>query len=159
MTLEGDSPPPARLADEPRTVAAKMGVTAGTRAYLANAPSDSVAAMRLPALEVLATLTGAFDYLHLFTTTQQDLHASFPVLAQHLAPRGALWVSWPKGRKRGTDLTLPVVIRIGYSHGLVESTCLSIDQTWSGLKFTHPKPGKSYQNSFGTLPDGVGRAG
>ena len=35
---------------------------------------------------------------------------------------------------------------------MVESTCLRIDDTWSGLKFTHPKPGKVYANSYGTLP-------
>ena len=44
-------------------------------------------------------------------------------------------------------------IEIGYRHGLVESTCLRIDETWSGLKFTHPKRGKVYNNRFGTLPN------
>ncbi len=63
-------------------------------------------------------------------------------------------MSWPKGRKLGTDLTLPHVIRIGYSHGLVESTTLSVDGTWSAMKFTHPKRGKDYKNSFGHLPNG-----
>jgi hypothetical protein len=155
MTSEAAPPPLARTAGEQRTVAAKMGVKTGMRAYLDNAPAAAVDAMRLPPLDVAPTLTGAFDYLHLFTTTQHDLDETFPVLRQHLAPRGVLWVSWPKGKKQGTDLTLPVVIRIGYSHGLVESTCLSIDPTWSGLKFTHPKPGKNYQNSFGKLPDGL----
>ena len=135
-----------------RTVAAKMGVRAGARAFLVDAPPESVAAMDLPPLEVASTLTGSFDHLHLFTLTQRDLDEWVPLLRQHLAPAGTLWVSWPKGRKRGTDLTLPAVIRIGYRHGLVESTCLSIDATWSGLKFTHPKPGKHYQNSYGVLP-------
>ena len=51
-----------------------------------------------------------------------------------------------------TDLTLPHVIRIGLSHGLVGSTALSIDDMWSALKFTHPKHGKIYNNSFGRLP-------
>lgn len=130
-----------------------MGVEAGTRAFLVDGPAASVDAMRLPELNVSARLTGQFDYIHLFVPTQQDLDETFPVLKEHLAPKGMLWVSWPKGRKRNSDLTLPVVIRIGYDHGLVESTCLSIDPTWSGLKFTHPKLGKNYQNSYGTLPD------
>jgi len=63
-----------------------------------------------------------------------------------------LWVSWPKARKLGTDLSLPTVIKLGYSNGLVESTCLSVDDTWSALKFTHPKKGKNYHNSHGALP-------
>jgi hypothetical protein len=55
----------------------------------------------------------------------------------------------------GSDLALPTVIGIGYRHGLVESTCLRIDDTWSGLKFTFPKPGKTYANSYGTLPSDI----
>jgi hypothetical protein len=54
-------------------------------------------------------------------------------------------------RRRDPDLA-PNVIEIGYSHGLVESTGLSVDLTWSGLKFTRPKAGKIYNNSYGNLP-------
>ena len=135
-----------------RTVAQKMGVKPGTRAWLAAAPPSAVAAMRLPQLAIPLDGVGTFDYVHLFATTQADMLDSFPGLKAQLAPAGMLWVSWPKKRKLGTDLTLPYVIRIGYSLGLVESTCLSVDETWSALKFTHPKPGKSYNNSHGTLP-------
>lgn len=49
------------------------------------------------------------------------------------------------------DLNLYEVIRIGNSHGLVESTCLSIDHTGSALRFTHPKPGKVYNNGHAEL--------
>lgn len=66
---------------------------------------------------------------------------------------GKLWVSWPKNKQLDTDLTLPVVIKIGYSFGLVESTCLSINKTWSALKFTHPKKGKIYINSHAELKE------
>jgi hypothetical protein len=62
-----------------------------------------------------------------------------------------LWVSWPKGAKLGTDLNIKIVIKLGYEFGLVESTCLSVNNTWSGLKFTHPKKGKIYKNSYGKL--------
>ena len=49
------------------------------------------------------------------------------------------------------DLGLPKVIEIGYEHGLVESTALRVDDTWSAIKFTHPKKGKVYRNTYGTL--------
>lgn len=62
-----------------------------------------------------------------------------------------LWVSWPKARQEDTDLTLPIVIKLGYEYGLVESTCLSINSIWSALKFTYPKAGKIYNNSYGKL--------
>jgi hypothetical protein len=130
-----------------------MGVKPGSRAYLLNAPPATRAAIDLPELAVGADLDGGFDYIHVFVVGQAEMHETFPRLKAHLAAGGMLWLSWPKGRRLGSDLTLPKVIEIGYTYGLVESTCLSVDATWSGLKFTHPKPGKVYRNSYGTLPD------
>ncbi len=135
-----------------RTVAQKMGIRPGWRTHVTGAPAGVLDTLGLPALDVTAELTGEFDYLHLFVRTQEEMRARFPSLVPHLAGRGKLWVSWPKGRRLDSDLTLPKVIEIGYDFGLVESTCLSIDDTWSGLRFTHPLPGKVYANSHGTLP-------
>lgn len=138
----------------PRSVAQKMGVKEGTCAFFVNAPEAALAAVALPRLDVSATLGRELDYIHLFAGTQAEMDNVLPKLKAHLAEGGMLWVSWPKGRRLGTDLTLPHVIRIGYSHGLVESTTLSVDATWSAIKFTHPKPGKVYKNSYGRLPGG-----
>ena len=135
-----------------RTVAQKMGVKPGLRAYLRDAPATAVTAMGLPDLDVPETLTGELDYLHLFVVTQDRLREQFGELRDRLRPGGMLWVSWPKGGKLGTDLTIKSVIAIGYELNMVESTCLRIDEVWSGLKFTHPRPGKTYANSYGTLP-------
>ena len=136
-----------------RTVSQKMGLKEGMRAFLLNAPASALRAMQLPELNTSGNLLGEFDYAHLFTTSQAEMDVNFPKLQRHLKQTGMLWVSWPKAKQLGTDLTLPLVIRIGYSHGLVESTALSVDTTWSGLKFTHPKLGKTYRNSHGQLPE------
>ena len=135
-----------------RTVAEKMGLRAGWTAHFVNAPDGVPESMGLPDLQPVP-LSGEVDYLPLFVTTQEEMRDEFPRLVPHLAPQGKLWLSWPKGRRLGSDLTLPTVIEIGYDHGLVESTCLAIDDTWSALRFTHPKPGQRYHNSYGTLPD------
>lgn len=134
-----------------RTVAQKMGVRPGCRAFLSNIPPEIRKVLILPALNLSPQLTGNFDYLHLFVTTQVDLDAAFPRFRDQLRPRGALWVSWPKGGQLGTDLSLRHVIRIGCRHGLSESTCLSLDDIWSALKFSWPKPGKVYRNGHATL--------
>ena len=136
----------------PRLVSQKMGIKAGKRAFLVNAPESALEAIELPSLEFGSELDGEFDYILFFTITQVDMNDKFPTLKSHLRPTGKLWVSWPKSKKLATDLTLPKVIHIGYNHGLVESTCLSVDATWSALKFTHPKEGKTYNNSHGQLP-------
>ena len=111
-----------------RTVAQKMGVKPGLRAYLRDAPATAVTAMGLPDLDVPETLTGELDYLHLFVVTQDRLREQFGELRDRLRPGGMLWVSWPKGGKLGTDLTIKSVIAIGYELNMVESTCLRIDE-------------------------------
>lgn len=129
-----------------------MGIKEGMRAILIHAPDASVAAMRLPPLDLATELSGLFDYIHIFVKRRAELEEMFPELKSHLAPKGKLWVSWPKNGGLGTDLRLTTgVIPVGYYNGLVESVCLSIDETWSGLRFTRPVPGKKYHNSHATL--------
>lgn len=135
-----------------KTVAQKMGIKPASRAHIVNGPAPAVAAILLPDMDLTDSLVGEFDYLHLFVTTQDGMRRSFPKLKEHLRHGGMLWVSWPKGGRLGSDLNIKTVIEIGYDFGLVESICLRIDDTWAGLKFTQPKPGKTYRNSYGTLP-------
>jgi hypothetical protein len=132
-------------------VSKKMGIKEGARAFFVNAPEEALEAIDSSHLDLAAKLTGKFDYIHFFTKSQDEFNDRFPKLKTHLKPTGMLWVSWPKNRKLGTDLTLTKVIKLGYDHGLVESKTISIDATWSAIKFTHPKKGKVYKNSYGKL--------
>ena len=134
-----------------RTVAQKMGIKEHTKAHFVQAPQEAIEAIELPDIDVVKKLSGEFDYIHLFVKTQNEQASLFPKLKEHLDSHGMLWVSWPKGGQLDTDLTLPKVIKTGYEFGLVESTCLSINDVWSALKFTHPKKGKVYNNSHATL--------
>lgn len=134
-----------------KSVSAKMGIKEGARAIFINAPAGVIKAIDPPNLEVATNLRGNFDYIHFFATSQAELQKKFSTLKSHLKPTGMLWISWPKAGQLGTDLTLTEVIKIGYDYGLVESKTLSVDRTWSALKFTYPKKGKVYNNSYGKL--------
>jgi hypothetical protein len=138
----------------PGTVTSKLGVEAGARTIVVGLPVAARDLLDLPSLDLAADLKGDFDCIHVFAKTAAELDQALPRLKAHLGPSGMLWVSWPKGGQLSTDLALPKVIDIGYRHGLVESKCVSVDATWSALKFTHPKPGKTYRNSYGRLPGG-----
>jgi hypothetical protein len=135
-----------------RTAAQKMGIIEGTRAFLVNVPEEVIDKIDLPVLDMATELSGDFDYIHFFTKSQGEFKNTFPQLKMHLKPTGMLWVSWPKNGKLDTDLRLTTVIELGYNDGLVESKTISIDGTWSAIKFTHPKDGKVYNNSYGKLP-------
>ena len=134
-----------------KTVAQKMGIKESGRTVFINAPTEAIVGIKLPTLSISKKMTGEFDYIHLFVKKQSAYTKIFSKLKAHLKLNGMLWVSWPKGGGLDTDLSLPKVIQIGYSYGLVESTCLNINNVWSGLKFTHPKKDKVYNNSHATL--------
>jgi hypothetical protein len=134
-----------------KTVAQKMGIAENSRTYFKNAPEDVIKCLNLPQIQSITRLAGEFDYIHLFVKTQSDQKSMFPRLKKHLKLAGMFWISWPKDGQLDTDLSLSKVIAIGYEFGLVESTCLSVNTTWSALKFTHPKKGKIYNNSHAKL--------
>ncbi len=134
-----------------KSVAEKMGIKAGSRAFIIRAPDVALRALDLPSLQRGSRLVGGFDYIHLFALAEAEVVAELPKLRRHLASTGMLWVSWPKAGKLDTDLTLQRVIGISYEHGLVESKTLAVDDTWSAIKLTHPKKGKSYHNRYGRL--------
>jgi hypothetical protein len=132
-------------------VSKKLGIKEGTCAFFVNAPAEAVEAIDPPHLDLTDELRGNFDYIHLFAKSQAEFNDIFPRLKRHLKPTGMLWVSWPKNGQLGTDLTLTKVIELGYDQGLVESKTISLNAVWSAIKFTHPKKGKVYQNSYGRL--------
>jgi len=134
-----------------KTVAEKMGIKDGVRAIFVSAPTDAIKSIDAPSLKLSSSLRGDFDYIHFFAGSQMELDKKFPKFKSHLKPTGMLWVSWPKSGKRETDLSLTKVIKLGYDYGLVESKTLSVNETWSAIKFTYPKKGKVYNNSYGKL--------
>ncbi|RZJ73625.1 hypothetical protein [Flavobacterium sp.] len=135
-----------------RSTAQKLGVKTGMRAIFVNSEKLE-STFGLPDVDLKTRLSAEFDFIMAFFKTQSEFKRTFPKLKIHLKKTGMLWLSWPKSRKLNSDLNLPKIIEIGYTFGLVESKTVSIDETWSAIKFTHPKKGKIYENSFGTLPE------
>ena len=76
----------------------------------------------------------------LFTTSHTELAQRFPKLKRTLAPRDALWVSWPKkASKIETDLDFPTVQEIGLAAGLVDNKSATIDGEWQAVRFVYRK--------------------
>ena len=72
----------------------------------------------------------------IFTKSRAELTREFVRMAQHLAPAGMLWVSWPKKSSGvATDVDENVVREIGLDAGLVDVKVCAVTEVWSGLKF------------------------
>lgn len=75
-----------------------------------------------------------------FITTQKELHQRIEKMGMR-AGSGGLWIIWPKkASKVDSDLTQNIVRQTGLDSGLVDFKICSVDETWSGLRFTQRKP-------------------
>lgn len=93
----------------------------------------------LPSEVIIALIEeGEFDFIQIFSKEQEELQTIFPILKHHLKDTGILWVSWPKGgSKIKTNLNENIIRGIGLQNGLVDVKVISVDETWSGLKFVY----------------------
>lgn len=74
-----------------------------------------------------------------FVRSRQELESQIQGMGT-LAGGGGLWIAWPK-KASGmvSDLSQTVVRRVGLGNGLVDFKICSIDETWSGLRFSQRK--------------------
>lgn len=118
----------------------KLGIKPGMRAIVMRSPSGYLNLM--PGLEERAklslSLSGRFDFVQYFATSEQQLEAVMPNLAGHLEPGGMLWVSWAKrASPLHTGLDENTVRRLGLAAGLVDVKVAAVTEDWSGLKFVY----------------------
>jgi len=115
----------------------KLGIKAGHRVRLANAPAE----VRAELSEALAECSipkqaDALDFVMVFSKSRAELTKEFSRLEKLLAPAGMLWVSWPKKSSGvATDVDENVVRGIGLDAGLVDVKVCAVTEVWSGLKF------------------------
>jgi len=115
----------------------KLGIKAGFRFTVLNAPAEVRAELRDPLAECMMARDGdALDFAMMFSKSRAELAKEFRRIAKVLAPAGMLWVSWPK-KSSGvtTDLDENVVRGIGLDAGLVDVKVCAVTEVWSGLKF------------------------
>jgi hypothetical protein len=123
----------------------KLGIKKGSKVALVNAPEGFEKTLgQLPAGVSLRRRAGSGNDLTIwFTRSRTDLERRIERLGAQVGEDG-LWVVWPKkasGEK--TDLTQAEVRRIGLASGLVDYKVCSVDETWTGLRFTRRRQKKA----------------
>ncbi len=114
----------------------KLGIKAGFRVRLANAPAEVRAELREALAECEMKQEDTLDFAMMFTKSRAELAKEFSRMAKLLAPAGMLWVSWPKKSSGvASDLDENLVRGIGLDAGLVDVKVCAVTEVWSGLKF------------------------
>jgi hypothetical protein len=123
-------------------LAAKLGIRAGSRVALLQAPDgfDDALAPLPDGVRVLRRLAPALDVAVLFVTERRELERRFPAVAAAITPAGGFWVAWPKrASKVATDVTEDVLREVGLPRGLVDNKVCAVTDVWSGLRFVWRK--------------------
>jgi hypothetical protein len=121
-------------------LAKKLGIKAGARVALANAPAgfDAILGDLPENTTITRRARGPLDVIVLFSTSRSHASRRFPALVAALAPSGGLWVAYPKKAAGvATDLDFSWVQRLGLDAGLVDNKSCAIDDTYSGLRFVY----------------------
>jgi hypothetical protein len=113
----------------------KLGIVAGMRVHVGNAPGDYAALVGLEAdaIELVGT-RAAFDLAHLFATDAGCLARELAALASRLPADGVVWLSWPKKSSGvATDISEDTLRAIALPLGLVDIKVCAIDASWSAV--------------------------
>ena len=124
-----------------KPLAEKLGIKAEMTLVCINAPSDFEKTLRPlpPGVKIRNNMRGKSTLTIWFTTSKGDLERRIEKIGAFSGKDG-LWIVWPKktsGIK--SDLSQPVVRKIGLASWLVDYKVCAVDATWTGLKFVHRK--------------------
>lgn len=125
------TPLPRKLGIKPGYTVATPGAPDAFQTTLGTLPDD---------VDLRSRVQGRCDLIVWFVGSRRELRRRVQRYGARAGP-GGLWICWPKkasGVK--SDLSERVVRETGLAHGLVDYKIASIDQTWSGLRFTRRKP-------------------
>ena len=127
---------PPRVGYSPRSRIDKLGVKEGMRvSVLAVDDPSFLPELRHRTGDVSEGRAGrGRDLIVLGATREADL-ARLATLKAAIAPNGAIWVVWPKGRKPFTE---DVIRGAALARGLVDVKVMAFSETLSALKLVIP---------------------
>ncbi|WP_222984192.1 DUF3052 domain-containing protein [Flagellimonas meishanensis] len=122
-------------------LAKKLGIKEGFSILLYNPPNHywKLFSDLPPNLHIKNNLGDELvDFIHIFCTSEKELHKNATHYKKALKKDGMLWVSWPKGSSSiNTDLKREPVREHLLAIGLVDIKVAAVDDDWSGLKFVY----------------------
>lgn len=123
----------------PGPLARKLQLKPGFRVAVVN-PPDGYTGLLEPLPDGAELVEGGtdLDALQVFVHDADELERLAPAFGS-VRPDGLLWICYPKGgRRAGTDLNRDLLWQRMETHGLAGVTLVSVDDTWSAMRFRPP---------------------
>ena len=116
----------------------KLRIQPSQRLVILNPPPGYVESLHpLPeGAQVVAETAREVDFCHLFAQNSAQLAELLPIAMHAIQYDGLLWVSYPKkNSKVPSDLSRDALWELPGEPGLRPVTQISIDETWSALRY------------------------
>jgi hypothetical protein len=120
-----------------KSVAQKLLIKSGQRVLLVNPPRGYKGLLgELPKnVTLLKGTTEPADLIQVFVGSRTDLERQLPRLKPLLAPKGLLWVTYPKGTsKLKSDINRDSIAAYALTLGLQAVAMISVDEDLSALR-------------------------
>lgn len=124
------------MAESP--LAKKLQIKAGAQVLVLDAPDGYLDELvPLPdGARVVERAHGHFDVVQAFVRTRAEVDRRAPIVIGSAKPGAVIWLCWPKQSAHvATDLTRDVLFEHLQRFGLRAVSNVSIDETWSALRF------------------------
>ncbi len=124
------------MAESP--LAKKLQIKSGAHVLVIDAPEGYFAELApLPVgVQLVERAPGHFDVVQAFVRTKADVARRAPIVVKSAKPGAIIWLCWPKGSAHvATDLNRDVLFEQAQQFGLRAVSNISIDETWSALRF------------------------
>lgn len=122
-----------------RTLIQRLGIKGGHKCLILNAPVGYLEALgELPPNTTFATEpdVSSFDVVQVFVHNKAEVDSLAPIAIDAIKHDGLLWMTYPKkSGKIKTDITRDIGWEAVNAKGLEIVSAISIDDTWSGLRF------------------------
>jgi len=121
-----------------KALPAKLFIKENYNVVLINAPTDYQSLLTpLPdGVTITTDVIPDADFIQVFIMNREEMEQQLEPLIKTLKPNGWLWVSYPKGSfKVKTDINRDSIWEFGKGLGLKAVHQISIDETWSSMRF------------------------
>lgn len=116
----------------------KLLIRGNVRVLFVNAPRTYQAMIKnVPASVIVMkdSKKGPVDVIQLFVSSKRELEEQLSRLKSLLAPKGMVWVTYPKGTSGvKTDVNRDIIREYAGTLGLEAVAIASVDDTWSALR-------------------------
>lgn len=120
-----------------KSIPEKLQMKPGRTVIIVNKPSGYDKTMgRLPAgVELVDSNRKEIDVIQIFADSRQQLERELPKWKKAVAPKGMIWVTYPKGTSSmKSDINRDIITAYGDTIGLEGVAIVAIDDDWSALR-------------------------